>query len=151
MDDVTRMLIERACERLMVDYCATVDFGNASRLVDLFTPDGVWDAEGKVLDGHDAIHAHFLRREKKTRRVSRHFLANMAVDVQSEDEARSRCYFANFRFDRREGDETLPVPIGHAKYTGEYLSHFVRTPDGWRFKHIHVDVTFLRPPTPPPA
>jgi SnoaL-like domain len=151
MDDLARLLGERACERLLIEYCRLVDFGEAGRLADLFTEDGVWTADELVLDGRDAIRTHFLRRQGVVRRVSRHFLANVAVDLRSADEADGLCYFANYRHDRREGDESLPVPAGLPKYTGEYHDRFVRTADGWRFAHHRVTTSFLRPPTPAPA
>jgi hypothetical protein len=141
------LLDERACERLLIEYVRRVDFGEASRLADLFVADGVWEAEELVLDGREAIRAHFLRREGVVRRVSRHFLANVAIDIDG-DEASGLSYFANVRFDRPEGDLSLPVRAGLPKYTGEYHADFVRTDaDGWRFARLHVDVTFLRPPS----
>lgn len=143
------LLDERACERLLVEYVRRVDFGEAAALADLFVDAGVWEAEGLVLDGREAIRAHFLRRQGVVRRVSRHFVTNIAVDVAG-DAASGLAYFANFRVDRAEGDRSLPVPAGLPKYTGEYVSSFARTADGWRFTRLHVDVTFLRPATPAP-
>jgi hypothetical protein len=143
------LLHERACERLLVEYVRRVDFGEASKLADLFVQDGVWEADELVLDGREAIRAHFLRREGVVRRVSRHFLANVAIDLEGDGDAASGlAYFANVRFDRADGDRSLPVPAGLPKYTGEYRSAFVRDDDDvWRFRRIHVDVTFLRPPS----
>jgi hypothetical protein len=150
VDDISRLLAERACEALILTASRLVDFGNASRLAELFVDDGVWEAEGLALTGREEIRAHFLRREGVTRRVSRHVCTNVAIDVLSDDEAEGLCYFLNFRHDRREGETSLPVPANLPKYSGEYRDRFRRTPVGWRFAHRKVDVTFLRPPTPPP-
>lgn len=147
MDDLARHLDERACEKLITRYVRFVDFGEASRLADLFTPSGVWEADDVVLEGQDAIRAHFARREALVRRVSRHYCTNVSVDVLSSQVAKGLAYFLNFRHDRGEGDLRLPVPAGLPKYGGEYHCQFVRTPDGWRFERLHVDVTFLRPPS----
>lgn len=144
MNEVERLLAERACERLLYDYCRCVDFGNASKMADLFVEDGVWEADDLVLAGRDAIHAHFLKREKVVRRVSRHLCTNVQIDVLDEDHAEGLSYFTNLRHDRAEGDLSLPVPIEVPKYTGEYRMTFVRTAEGWRFKLQHVDVAFLR-------
>lgn len=144
MDDLQRLLGERACERLLLDYCRFVDFGSASRLAELFTDDGVWEADDFVLDGREAIRAHFLERERVTRRVSRHLCTNVDIRIVSDDEATSLAYFANFRHDRREGDLSLPVPMEVPKYLGEYHDRFRRTADGWRFERHRVDVAFLR-------
>jgi hypothetical protein len=150
MDDVHQLLDERVCEALIIEYVRFVDFGEASRLADLFTPDGVWEAGDVVLEGQDAIRSHYARREAVVRRVSRHYCTNVAIEVLSENEARGLAYFLNFRHDRAEGDLSLPVPAGLPKYSGEYHCRFVRTPNGWRFALLHVDVTFLRPPNAPP-
>jgi hypothetical protein len=148
VDELATLLAERACERLLIEYVRRVDFGEASRLADLFVEDGVWEADALVLDGREAIRAHFLRRERVVRRVSRHFLANVAIDVDGDGSAAAGlAYFANVRHDRPEGDLALPVPAGLPKYTGEYRVDFVRTADGWRFTRLHVDVTFLRAPS----
>jgi ketosteroid isomerase-like protein len=144
-----RLVAERACERRLYEYVRRVDFGHAASLADLFTPDGIWEAEGLVLDGQDTIRAHFLRRQGVTRRVSRHAITNVQVDVFG-DHAEALAYFMNFRVDRSEGDTSLPQPAGLPKYTGEYVASFARTDaDGWRFTRLHVDVTFLRPPSRP--
>ena len=81
MDPVARLLAERACERLMTDYTRFVDFGEASRIADLFTPDGIWEADGVRMAGRDAIRAGFSARQGVERRTSRHVCTNVAVDV----------------------------------------------------------------------
>lgn len=151
MDELGRLLDERACEALITKYVSFVDFGEASRLAELFTPDGVWEADDVVLKGQDAIRSHFARREAVVRRVSRHYCTNVIIEVLSPNEANGLAYFLNFRHDRVEGDLTLPVPAGLPKYSGEYHCRFARTPDGWRFELLHVDVTFLRPANVPPT
>jgi hypothetical protein len=144
MDDLERVLAERACERLIVDYCRLVDFGNAAGIADLFTEDGVWEGTDLVLNGRDEIREWFQRREEVTRRVSRHVCTNVGVDVVSEDEAEGLCYLINYRHDRQEGDMSLPVPADHPKWVGELRDRFRRTPDGWRFARRQVDVAFMR-------
>lgn len=144
MDALQEMKIERDCARLLNIYSHRVDFGEASRLADLFTEDGIWEADELVLSGRDAIRAHFLKREKVVRRVSRHFVTNVHIDVRSETEAVGISYFLNFRHDRQEGDLSLPVPAEVPKYSGEYRDEFRLTDEGWRFAVHHVDVAFLR-------
>jgi hypothetical protein len=144
MDDIQRLLAERACERLIVEYCRLVDFGNAAMIAELFTEDACWEGTDLVLNGRQEIREWFTRREGVTRRVSRHICTNVGVDVLSEDEAESMCYMINYRHDRSEGDTRLPVPAEHPKYIGELRDRFRRTPDGWRFASRRVDVAFLR-------
>lgn len=148
MDDLARLLIERHCERLIADYARCVDFGEAARIADLFTVDGVWEAGDVRMDGRDAIRAGFSRREGVTRRVSRHVCTNVAVDVVSDDEARGLCYLINYRHDRWDGEDPgAPSPAGHPKFVGEYHDRFRRTPEGWRFFHRRCTLGFMRPPS----
>jgi hypothetical protein len=145
MDAVERMIAERSCERLIVEYCRRVDFGSAGAIADLFTEDAVWSGVDLILDGRPAIREWFLRREGLARRVSRHVCTNIGVDVLSDDEAQSICYLVNYRHDRQEGDLRMPAPGDIPKYVGECHDRFRRTPDGWRFTARHVDVAFARP------
>jgi hypothetical protein len=147
-EDLTRILAERECARLITEYARRVDFGEASGIADLFTLDGVWESEGLRMEGQEAIRAGFARREGVTRRVSRHVCTNVAIDMLSDDEAHGRCYLINYRYDRREGDDpALPAPAGLPKFVGEYHDRFVRTVAGWRFAHRRCTVAFVRSPT----
>lgn len=144
MDDLERLLAERACERLIVEYCRLVDFGNAAKIADLFTEDGRWEGTDLVLDGREQIRDWFTQRQGVTRRVSRHVCTNVGVDLLSDSEAESMCYMINYRHDRPEGDTSLPVPAEHPKYVGELHDRFRRTPHGWRFASRRVEVSFIR-------
>ncbi|MCW3011561.1 MAG: nuclear transport factor 2 family protein [Solirubrobacterales bacterium] len=144
MDDLQRIVAERACERLLVDYCRLVDFGQASRIANLFTEDGRWEGTDLVLGGREEIRAWFTKREQLTRRVSRHLCTNVGVDVLSASEAESRCFLVNYRHDRAEGDLTMPAPMAVPKFVGELHDTFRRTHDGWRFASRRVDVAFAR-------
>lgn len=145
MDDLERVLAERACERLIVDYCRFVDFGEASRIAELFTEDGTWESVGVLMSGRDDIRAQFLEREGVTRRESRHVCTNVGIDVISPDEAVGLCYLVNYRHDRREGESSGTVPAAAPKFVGEYRDRFRRTPDGWRFAQRRINIAFLRP------
>ncbi len=143
MDDLERLLAERACERLIVEYCRLVDFGEAAGIAELFTEDGVWESADLVMDGKAQILAGFSRRQGVTRRLSRHLCTNVAVDVTSSEEATSLCYLVNYRHDQ-EGPRTGPAPVELPKFVGEYHDRFVRTAEGWRFAHRRADLGFVR-------
>jgi nuclear transport factor 2 (NTF2) superfamily protein len=145
MDAIERLLVERACERLIVEYARRIDFGEADRIADLFTEDGCWEGTDLVLSGRDAIHEWFETRGRLTRRVSRHVCTNVAVEALSATEARSLSYMVNYRFDRPEGSTESPVPAGPPKYVGELHDSFRLTDEGWRFTSRRVTVTFQRP------
>jgi hypothetical protein len=40
---VDRLLAERACERLILEFMRRLDLGDPGSVGDLFTPDGVWE------------------------------------------------------------------------------------------------------------
>ena len=144
MDDgLQQLLDEKACEKLIAEYCQLVDFGNASAIADLFTADGSWTGPGVSMVGRDEIRAGFLRRQAVARRQSRHLCTNVLIRVEG-DEATGLCYLLNFRHDSSTGVAELPAPSGFPKYVGEYHDHFVRTPDGWRFATRRFDLAFLR-------
>jgi len=41
---VDRLLAERACERLIIDFVRRLDLGDPGSVAELFTPDGTWEA-----------------------------------------------------------------------------------------------------------
>lgn len=139
-----RLLDERACERLVIDYTHLVDSGEAARIADLFTADGVWEADQIRMDGRDAIRAGFGARQGVKRRTSRHVCTNVAITLHGADEATGLSYLVNYRHDSTTGTAELPAPVGHPKFVGEYHDRFVRTPDGWRIAHRRCTLAFVR-------
>lgn len=144
MTDLQRMADERACERLIAEYCHLVDFGDAPGIADLFTTDGRWTSAEVDMVGQDEIRAGFTRRQAVTRRQSRHLCTNVVVRIDG-DEATSLCYLVNYRHDSDTGVAEVPAPAGLPKYVGEYRDRFVRTDEGWRFAERRFDLAFLRP------
>jgi len=142
---VGRVLDERACERLMIDYAWAVDSGRAGAIAELFTDDGVWaSGDGMRMEGRDAIAAAFARRQDVARRTSRHVITNQAVDLVGDDEATGRCYLVNYRHDAPGGVAVVPAPADHPKFVGEYVLAYARTADGWRIRSLQVEMAFLR-------
>ena len=145
VESLERLLHERELTRLLVEYCALVDFGQAERIADLFVPHGVWESsDGVQMAGQDAIRAGFARRQAITRRSARHVITNVALDVEGDEAARGRCYLINYRHDSPSGAAEVPAPVDHPKYVGEYHDHFVRTDEGWRFAHRRFELGFVR-------
>src|SRR5262245_40927101 len=109
MDELQKLLAERACERLINEYARRVDFGDAAAIACLVTEDSRWEGD-RGFAGGERIRGWLTGREGVTRRVSRHVCTNVMVEVLSPTQARSHCYMVNYRHDRAEGDESLPVP-----------------------------------------
>jgi hypothetical protein len=144
MDELDRMLVERSCERLIMEYSRLVDFGEAAAVADLFTEDARWEGTDLVLSGREEIRAWFEKREAIARRVSRHVFTNVTIDVLSETEAEGLSYMINYRHDRPEGDETMPVVMEVPKWMGEARDTFRLTDHGWRFASRRVEPAFMR-------
>jgi ketosteroid isomerase-like protein len=141
MDDVERSVAERACERLVYEYCHLIDLGTADRVHELFTDDGVWEAGRIVMTGIEEIREGFGRRAEMSR-TSRHVCTNVVINVLSEDSAEGVSYVTLYRHDG-EGDgpaptNDQPVMVGH------YADRFARTEDGWRIAHRRAEIAFMR-------
>jgi ketosteroid isomerase-like protein len=142
MDATQRMLIERDCERLVTAYCHHVDHGEARRIAELFSDDGVWTAPGVRMAGRAQLEAGFGQRQDQKERMSRHVCHNFLCDVQSEDEASGVVYLTLYRHD---GDPDRKVsPLEGPALVGEYRDRFVRTPEGWRIAEREIRVSFVR-------
>jgi ketosteroid isomerase-like protein len=132
LDAIETMLIERACARLVSEYCHLVDHGQASKVADLFTDDGFWSSPETALNGRAEIERGFGRREQNRRRMSRHICSNLLIEVLDETTARGVVYLTLYRHD---GEEGLPAsPVGLPAFIGEYRDEFQKTAEGWRFK-----------------
>ena len=141
MDASERLSIERACERLVVAYSHLIDFGEAGRVGELFTEDGVWESAEATMRGRQQITAGFGRRQANAGRRSRHVCTNIAVDVVSAVEATGVCYFSLYRADGVDG----PVaPLDGPAIVGDYRDRFVRTEEGWRIAHRAANAAFVR-------
>ena len=140
MDDLKKLMIERDCARLVAAYCHFVDHGEAARVADLFTEDGVWASPENTMTGRDAIHDGFTRRQKQAGRISRHVCCNQLIEVEDEDHAHGVVYLTLYRHDGEPGRRAAPSMVPDC--VGEYRDRFFRTPEGWRFLRRDVSVNF---------
>ncbi|TCK36210.1 SnoaL-like protein [Paraburkholderia sp. BL8N3] len=130
---------ERACCRLVHEYCYAVDDCDADRFVEVFTADAVWDREGHApLTGHEQLRAFFTGR--RTDITTLHLCSNVLVNVLDADSATGRSYVTVFRSEVLAHREGLPpaIPDLVAQYTDDYR----RTAHGWRIARRKVSVRF---------
>ncbi|BBC30440.1 uncharacterized protein SGFS_017340 [Streptomyces graminofaciens] len=116
MPPVERMLAERACERIIVDFIHRLDLGEPSSVAELFTPDGVWHWPfgDRRIEGREALGAYFASRPED--RLSRRLMTNILVTVESEATARAVSYLTTYRVDGYSGgmiEPRLPANVGH--------------------------------------
>ncbi|MFE4532917.1 nuclear transport factor 2 family protein [Streptomyces anulatus] len=120
LDPLDRLIAERACERLVVEFVRTLDLGEPGDVAELFTPDGVWEwAEGnRRIEGRDALRAYFGARPAD--RLSRRLCTNILVTLTSASSATASTYFTTYRVDGHAGGmlpPRLPVQVGHYEDT----------------------------------
>ncbi|MBI1338790.1 hypothetical protein GC169_01075 [bacterium] len=143
MTDLERMLIEHACEKLTMQYCHFVDHGEAARIADLFTADGVWTSRDNTMTGQDAIRRGFQKRQDNTARMSRHVCSTCVIDVIDADHAAGVVYLTLYRKDGEPGRRTSPAQA--PSMVGEYRDAFRRTPEGWRISRREIAISFISP------
>jgi len=136
-----RMQIERACERLMIEYCHLVDHGEAARLADLFTEDGVWTSSEGTSSGRDGLRKGFQARPDMAGRMSRHVCTNALIDVLDRNSAKGVVYLTLYRHDGVPGRATSPIQTPFK--IGEYRDEFKRTAAGWKFHRRELVVSFI--------
>lgn len=130
MDPMRRLLAERACERLIVDFVHRLDLGEPASVAGLFTEDGSWEwpppGDGRRVRGRAALGEYFGARPAD--RLSRRLMSNILVTVVSEETATAVSYFSTHRVDGYTGGL---VPAGPPVQVGHYEDTFRRTGDGW--------------------
>ena len=135
MDPLERLLAERACERLVVDFVRRLDLGEPSSVAELFTKDGWWEwpppGDGRRAEGRAALAAYFGSRPPG--RLSRRVMSNILVTVTGPKTATATSYFQTYRVDGHDGgpDGRLGgrlgggmVPAGPPVQVGHYEDRF---------------------------
>lgn len=121
MDAVDRLIAERACERLIIEYAALVDAAHWDAVAALYSANGRMSrptAPDDFIEGRDAILASFLARPP---RKTRHICANIRVTLESATRATAQSQILLFT-----GADQHPL-------VGSYADILVNDRDGWRF------------------
>lgn len=117
---LARLLAERACERLIVEFLRRLDLGDPATVAELFTPDGVWEwpQGARRIEGREALREYFGSRPAD--RLSRRMCTNVLVTLESPTTASATSYFATYRVDGYTGGmlpPRLPANVGHYEDT----------------------------------
>jgi len=118
MSEQEIIAIERACERLVVDFAYFGDLWEYESLGALFTENGTMTRPSRsVLSGREAIVSSYMATPAE--RVTRHICTNIRIMVESAHQARG-----------------LTSAIVYSKNgnprVGEFKDEFMRTAEGWR-------------------
>lgn len=143
MDSGEQLAVESACIGLITAYTHCADgFKERAGIVELFTPEGVWESDEARLEGRDALLGFFGDAEAAAGRKSRHVSSNIAITVTGDDTAEGLSYFTLYR--HVGAKPRVPDLDGQPVIVGHYTDRFVRTADGWRIAHRRADVGFVR-------
>ena len=143
MEALEKMLIERECERLVMQYCHYVDHDEGSKIADLFTADAECKLTQVAMKGQDKIRQIFQKREDNKGRKSRHVCTNLLIDVVSPEEAYGTVYIILYFHDGEPERERSTTDC--LQKLGEYRDRFVKTAEGWRFASREMVANFWRP------
>ncbi|MFE3826817.1 nuclear transport factor 2 family protein [Streptomyces sp. NPDC059092] len=128
LEPMEHLFVERACERLIVEFVRRLDLGDPSSVADLFTPDGVWEWPhgDRRVEGREALRSYFGSRPQD--RLSRRMSTNILVTVDSASAATATSYFATYRVDGHTGGM---VPPRHPANVGHYEDTFRKVEGTW--------------------
>jgi uncharacterized protein (TIGR02246 family) len=135
VDESQRVLIERACERVIVATATCNDRRDWAGLAELYSPDGVVvRPNGQRLEGRAAIAESYGAAAPE--RVTRHLCLNMRVDVDGPDTAHSLTVVMIVSGTRTgDADVAFGVIPSPRHAVGEFADRLVRTDEGWKIAH----------------
>ncbi|MFE2324753.1 nuclear transport factor 2 family protein [Streptomyces sp. NPDC059385] len=137
-----RLLAERACERLVVEFVHRLDLGDPGSVAELFTQDGTWQwpAGDRRIAGRDALRTYFGNRPAD--RLSRRICTNILVNVSSADTASATTYFTTYRVD---GYSSGLIPPRPPVQVGHYEDTFRKVDDAWLLTTRTLFLSFAGP------
>ena len=144
MDALEALLAERECERLTYRYCRYADGGQASRLAELFTSDGVFSTPAMTLQGREEIARRFAEREALTDLRTMHLCTNLEVEVLDASAARGWVNLCLFRRWRDVGS-SAPVPVTAPSLVASYEDAYARVDGRWLLASRTQRVEFADP------
>ncbi|MEO8778639.1 MAG: nuclear transport factor 2 family protein [Rhodanobacter sp.] len=125
-----RHLAEHHCERQIRRFALLSDAGHYEELVSLFTLDGSFarpsDPEHPI-KGRESILKSFQNRP---RRLTRHVVSNVVVDLVNPNEAHAISYIVLYR----GTTGAFSGPAQMAPLVGGFRDNLVRVDDTWLFK-----------------
>jgi hypothetical protein len=138
-DALGKLLAERACEHLILEYVRRLDLGDPASVADLFTSEGAWEWPdgGRHIEGREALRVYFGNRPAG--RLSRRIMTNIMVEILSATNATATSYLTTYRVDGYTGGmiaPRLPTNVGH------YEDGFQKIDGVWLFASRRVFLPF---------
>jgi SnoaL-like domain len=120
--------IEAACIAVTLDFFRALDAREHEAAAALIVPGGVWERQGKLLEGRPAILAGLEQRPSS--RATCHIITNLSVDIVGPGHAFVHFYLTAYE-GAQVGSETPTARLVGIRYGTDEM---VRLPDGWRIK-----------------
>jgi 5-methyltetrahydropteroyltriglutamate--homocysteine methyltransferase len=142
------VLVERACERLVIDSAAHNDAKDWAALAALYTPDARLERpSGQVVEGREAIEAAY--RAGPADRRSRHVCTNIRVVIDGPRAASATTTVLLYAWTAPAGGEPGggELPVAAPPTLGEFADSFALTGGGWRISSRRARL-LARPDTP---
>ncbi|MFF4319843.1 nuclear transport factor 2 family protein [Streptomyces sp. NPDC001568] len=138
-----RLIAERACERLILEFVRELDLGHPGDVAELFTEDGVWEwaFDGRRSQGREALRAYFGSRPAD--RLSRRLCTNILVTLTSATTATATTYFTTYRVDGHTGAGYVPPRI--PTQVGHYEDAFRKVDGRWLLSRRSLFLSFAGP------
>jgi ketosteroid isomerase-like protein len=130
--------IERACERLVLDFAYFGDRQDYEALAALFAENGTLvRPAGDPLVGRAAIIKSYQSRPAG--RITRHVCTNIRITVESSDRARALTYAVVYSANANDPPEAhFGIKADPRHLIGEFEDEFVLTGEGWRISSRHA-------------
>ncbi|MGP4112125.1 nuclear transport factor 2 family protein [Streptomyces sp. 4N509B] len=136
--DVARLLDEAAVTRLVHRFSACLDGRDWTGYGQTFTEDGVFEILGQRRVGPTEIAAAPARNLARYARTQHHN-TNVTVEVDGDEATATSSVLAVHVPDAAD-------PGTHTDVGGVYHYRCRRTPEGWRFAHVRLEVTWTAGP-----
>uniref|UniRef100_A0AAU2K1L0 Nuclear transport factor 2 family protein n=1 Tax=Streptomyces sp. NBC_00049 TaxID=2903617 RepID=A0AAU2K1L0_9ACTN len=143
LDPTDRLIAERACERLVLEFVHALDLGEPAEVAELFTEDGVWEWawDDRRFQGREALRAYFGSRPAD--RLSRRLCTNILVTLTSASTATATTYFTTYRVDGHTDGGYMPPQI--PTQVGHYEDAFRKVDGRWLLSRRSLFLSFAGP------
>lgn len=129
MDDLQRLMAERACEKVIHRFAQALDAYDFEGVLQCWTEDGVLQAPGEDFSGYPGLRRWLEQREKDL--ICRHVMTNVQVNVLDAELAEAHSICATWRVRGWRGRE--PGPITTPAFLVDFHDSFRRGATGeWR-------------------
>ena len=132
LSPIERIEIERACERVILDYSRALDLGDMNAAADCFAANGSMARPMNpdvVIQGREAIRASLLTRPKALH--TKHLATNIMIDVQGPDAATGLSYLTMVSV--MLGEDAKPPHVSPGPlWFGECVDSFVLEKGVWK-------------------